>query len=293
MTIAPQVNNNISATPITKPPNYQESSIQNVNIDAIKRQQEELDRKAAELERKEQNLRNLEQGGPKPNNFPPLPAWFPLKPCFYHDISVEIPLDFQKWVRYLYYLWMFHGAVLFFNILACLVFLIVSGGWSPFGLSLLYFFIFTPCSYLCWFRPGYKAFRSDSSFNFMVFFFIFFCHCVLNVFEVIGWETSGFGGIWFMIRSFSGDYSKDTISNYALRLFLLLSSCLFSLNAIADVLILIKINRLYRSTGASFEQAQREFATNVMSNRTVQNAATTVITEGVRSSIQTQQPGRF
>jgi secretory carrier-associated membrane protein len=283
----------MSTASVTQPPNYQESSVQNVNLDAIKRQQEELDRKAAELERKEQNLRNLEQGGPIKNNFPPLPVWFPLKPCFYQDISVEIPLDFQKWVRYLYYLWMYHGAVLFFNIITCLVFFIASGHGVPFGLSVLYFILFTPSSYLCWFRPSYKAFRSDSSFNFMVFFFVFFCHCVVDFFKLIGWETSGFGGVWFMIRSFQGDFSTDRITNYALRLFLVLSSSLFVLNAVADVFLLIKINRLYRGTGASFEQAQREFATNVMSNRTVQNAATTVITEGVRSATQPQQPGRF
>lgn len=92
------------------PPSYTPLSAQNINIEELRRQQEELDRKTAELNRKEQALRNAEQGingisGPI-KNFPPLPSWFPLKPCFYQDISVEIPLDFQKWVRILFYLWM-------------------------------------------------------------------------------------------------------------------------------------------------------------------------------------------
>jgi hypothetical protein len=39
-------------------------------------------------------------------NFPPLPNWFPCRPCFYQNINVEIPTEFQKWVRYLYYLWL-------------------------------------------------------------------------------------------------------------------------------------------------------------------------------------------
>jgi len=40
------------------------------------------------------------------NNFPPLPSGCPVQPCFYHDISVDIPLEFQKVVRSVYYLWL-------------------------------------------------------------------------------------------------------------------------------------------------------------------------------------------
>lgn len=40
------------------------------------------------------------------NNWPPLPAGFPVGPCFYQDFSVDIPVEFQKTVRLMYYLWM-------------------------------------------------------------------------------------------------------------------------------------------------------------------------------------------
>ncbi len=45
---------------------------------------------------------------------------------------------------------------------------------------------------------------------------------------------------------------------------------------------------MYRNTGASFEKAQKEFATNVMSNKNVQQAATTVVTESARVAMQQQ-----
>lgn len=40
------------------------------------------------------------------NNWPPLPEKFPVNPCFYHDITVDIPVEFQKTVKIMYYLWM-------------------------------------------------------------------------------------------------------------------------------------------------------------------------------------------
>jgi hypothetical protein len=60
----------------------------------------------------------------------------------------------------------------------------------------------------------------------------------------------------------------------------------------------LKVHRLYRNTGASFEKAQAEFASGVMSNKNVQNAAATVITEGARSAMNNGttgygSPGKF
>lgn len=74
----------------------------NIEFGFLQRRQEELDRKAAELDRREQQL----QGNvPQLNNWPPLPDNFFLKPCFYQDIEVEIPPEFQKLVKNLYYIW--------------------------------------------------------------------------------------------------------------------------------------------------------------------------------------------
>jgi hypothetical protein len=85
-------------------PAYTQTSAQKLNLSDIEKQQEELNRRAAELDRREQAL----QPASTANNFPPLPGWCPgpLQPCFYQDISREIPVEFQKWVRILFYLWL-------------------------------------------------------------------------------------------------------------------------------------------------------------------------------------------
>ena len=146
----------------TQPPQYTQTSAQKLNLSDIEKQQEELNRRAAELERREQMLQNGGNGGAASiKNFPPLPSWCtgPLKPCFYQDISREIPVEFQKWVRVLFYLWLFHTFTLGFNIVAALVVFITLGQGVTFAFSLFYFALFTPLSYVCWFRPAYKGFR--------------------------------------------------------------------------------------------------------------------------------------
>lgn len=179
------------------------------------RQQAELEKKAAELERKEQELRDRDpsQGEPslliwfcmsfwghshcwheencaltgKQNNWPPLPRFFPIKPCFYQDFNEEIPVEFQRVCKMMYYLWMCkwcllcwdwcsvlnvvvtfrnvrlfpdHSVTLFLNLLACLAcFTVFPENGVDFGLSILWFILFTPGAFLCWYRPVYKAFR--------------------------------------------------------------------------------------------------------------------------------------
>nr|KAF6502442.1 secretory carrier membrane protein 2 [Molossus molossus] len=160
---------------------------------SLLRQQEELDRKAAELERKERELQNTVANlHVRENNWPPLPLWCPVKPCFYQDFSTEIPADYQRICKMLYYLWMLHSVTLFLNLLACLAwFLVDSSKGVDFGLSILWFVIFTPCAFLCWYRPIYKAFRSDNSFSFFVFFFVFFCQIGIYVIQLVGIPSLG------------------------------------------------------------------------------------------------------
>ncbi|XP_036902917.1 secretory carrier-associated membrane protein 2 isoform X2 [Sturnira hondurensis] len=167
--------NAATTVPVTQPPGPSQPAVLQPSVEpaqptpqavasaaqaSLLRQQEELDRKAAELERKERELQNsVANLHVRENNWPPLPLWCPVKPCFYQDFSTEIPADYQRICKMLYYLWMLHSVTLFLNLLACLSwFLVDSSKGVDFGLSILWFVIFTPCAFLCWYRPIYKAF---------------------------------------------------------------------------------------------------------------------------------------
>lgn len=92
--------------PFVSPPAYTPTAAQNITIDEIQKQKEELDRKEAELAAREERLRREANSLNRENNWPPLPSFCPFTPCFYQDINIEIPVEFQKIVRLVYYLWM-------------------------------------------------------------------------------------------------------------------------------------------------------------------------------------------
>ena len=48
------------------------------------------------------------------------------------------------------------------------------------------------------------------------------------------------------------------------------------------------MHRIYRSTGASFQKAQAEFATGVMKNEHVQSAAADAASSAARGAVQGQ-----
>lgn len=254
--------------PTEEPPAYsQQQQTQDqarAQAQDLLRRQEELEKKAAELDRREREIKAL--GAGRQNNWPPLPEKFPMGPCFYHDIAVDIPVEFQKTVKIMYNLWMFHTGTLFVNMFGCLAwFCVDTARGVDLGLAMLWFLLFTPCSFVCWYRPLYGAFRSDSSFRFFVFFFIYICQFGVHVLQSIGitgWGTCG----W--IAALTGLNTSIPVG-----IMMLLIAGLFTTLSVGSLIMFKKVHALYRTTDASFEKAQQEFATGVMSNKTVQTAA--------------------
>ncbi|KAE8745078.1 hypothetical protein FOCC_FOCC008253 [Frankliniella occidentalis] len=229
-----------------QPPSYNRSGQQTQLTTAeFQRRQEELERKAQELARKEEELKNAPYNVRR-NNWPPLPEKCCFQPCFYQDIGVDIPHEFQKIVQQLYYAWMFHGCVMVLNILGGLALLFKGGDFDTFGLAILYMLLFTPISFLCWFRPAYKA----------------------------------FSGILVALKNFENSPAGVTVG-----IILLIVAFGFMGAAAVDILLLSKIHRIYRSTGASFAKAQQEFANGILSNETVRSAASDAAAATVRAQL--------
>ncbi|XP_074784155.1 secretory carrier-associated membrane protein 4 [Athene noctua] len=194
----------------------------------------------------------------KVNNFPPLPKFIPLKPCFYQNFADEIPIDYQSLVKRIYHVWIFYCITLVVNVIACLAWWIGGGYGVNFGLAILWLILFSPCGYVCWFRPAYKAFRSDSSFNFMVFFFIFGAQFILTVLQAIGFSGWGACGWLAAITFFS--------TNVAAAVFMLFPAVMFTMSVVAMLICILRVHKIYRGGGGSFQKAQDEWNSGTWRN---------------------------
>uniref|UniRef100_A0A8B9RIJ6 Secretory carrier-associated membrane protein n=1 Tax=Astyanax mexicanus TaxID=7994 RepID=A0A8B9RIJ6_ASTMX len=248
------------------------------------KQQAELERKAAELQRKEEDLQSRDTARGKENNWPPLPKFLPIKPCFYQDFNEEIPVEFHRVCKMMYYLWMYHCVTLFLNVLACLAcFTVNAQKGIDFGLSILWFLLFSPAAFICWYRPVYKAFKSDSSFSFFFFFFIFSFQVIVYIIQSVGIPSWGNSG-WISAISVLN-------FNIGVAVFMLLVAMFFTVNAVLAVILLKMVmysfyRHYYRRTGASFQKAQEEFSQGVVTNRSFQSAAATAASSAVQGAFR-------
>ena len=48
------------------------------------------------------------------NNFPPFPSFCPVQPCFFHDINTDIPPDYQRTCRMLFYCWQCEYCIIYY-----------------------------------------------------------------------------------------------------------------------------------------------------------------------------------
>ncbi|KAI6182017.1 Secretory carrier-associated membrane protein [Aphelenchoides fujianensis] len=237
-----------------------------VNMDSeLFRQQEELRKREQDLQRRQEEFeRRQQQGGgaaggrgQNPHNWPPLPAF---------DIDVEIPVQFQETVRLIYNVYLVYVLALTVNVVATFFYMLMAGGGhrhpAAFG---------HPTRPLHAVRlpllgsgPVYKAFRDDSSFNFMVFFFVLFLHTIFCFVQALGLSQYACG--W-----------SNTISVFSQHIFvglvMLVSTLAFTAAFGGMAFGLLKVHRLYRGAGFTIDKARKEFSEGVMSDRNVQAAA--------------------
>lgn len=129
-----------------------------------------------------------------------------------------------------------YAIVMAANVLGGFILMFHDGSVSFFLMSIIYACMFTPASFLCWYRPAYKAFRTDSSFNFMVFFFVFFFQMIMLIVQTIGINGSGYCGFITAISQFNGSPSGIIVG-----LFMLVVAISFAACTAGNLMLLTKV----------------------------------------------------
>nr|KAJ0200058.1 hypothetical protein LSAT_V11C600305670 [Lactuca sativa] len=160
--------------------------------------------------------------------------WPPFFPIIHHDIANEIPVHAQKLQYLAFASWLGLVLCLVFNMIAVIVCWIKGGGVKIFFLAVIYALLGVPLSYVLWYRPLYRAMRTDSALKFSWFFLFYLIHLGFCIFAAIA------PPIVFEGRSLTGILAAiDVFSDHALvGIFYLVGFGLFCVESLLSFWVL-------------------------------------------------------
>ncbi|XP_019159150.1 PREDICTED: secretory carrier-associated membrane protein 1-like isoform X2 [Ipomoea nil] len=212
----------------------------------IKRKEEELHAKEAELKRREQELKRKEDAIARAGivieekNFPPL---FPI---IHHDIANEIPVHLQR-MQY----------VAFMTLLG----LIVCLAWNIVAVALAAWINEegVPGAYFLWYRPLYRAMKSDSALKLVWFFLSYAVHIGFCVVAAVA------PPIFFKGKSLTGILPALEVSfwNSFVGMFYFIGFVLFSIESLMSIWVIQQVYMYFRGSGKAAEM-RREAARQTM-----------------------------
>ncbi|KAL0371943.1 UNVERIFIED_CONTAM: Secretory carrier-associated membrane protein 4 [Sesamum calycinum] len=160
--------------------------------------------------------------------------WPPCFPIIHHDIANEIPVPAQRLQYLAFASWLGIVLCLVFNVIAITVCWIRGGGVKIFFLAIIYSLLGCPLSYVLWYRPLYRAMRTDSALKFSWFFMFYLLHIAFCIFAAIA------PPIIFHGKSLTGILAAiDVFSDHVLvGIFYLIGFALFCLESLLSLWVL-------------------------------------------------------
>ncbi|KAH7834715.1 hypothetical protein Vadar_018893 [Vaccinium darrowii] len=168
--------------------------------------------------------------------------WPPFFPIIHHDIANEIPVHAQRLQYLAFASWLGIVLCLVFNVVAVTVCWIRGGGVKIFFLATIYALLGCPLSYVLWYRPLYRAMRTDSALKFGWFFLFYMLHLIFCIFAAIAppivFHGQSLTGILAAVNAFSDDV--------LVGVFYLIGFGLFCLESLLSLWVLQKVYMYFR-----------------------------------------------
>ncbi|XP_010538352.1 PREDICTED: secretory carrier-associated membrane protein 4-like [Tarenaya hassleriana] len=209
--------------------------------DSSKKQREVADWEA-DLRRREMDIKQREEAITKSGVQTDDKNWPQFFPIIHHDIANEIPIHAQKLQYLAFASWLGIVLCLMFNIIAVIVCWIEGGGVKIFFLATIYAMLGCPLSYVLWYRPLYRAMRTDSALKFGWFFLVYLIHIGFCIFAAIAppivFNGKSLAGVLAAINVISGSLLTG--------IFYFIGFGLFCLESLLSLWVLQKIYLYFR-----------------------------------------------
>lgn len=257
----PAANSRLSPLP-PEPAGYDRGATVDIPLDSsndLKEREKELKAKEAELKKREQELKRREDAIARSGVVIEEKNWPPFFPIIHHDIGNEIPIHLQK-LQYVAFT-SFLGLIvcLLWNVVAVTLAWIKGEGPTIWFLAIIYFISGVPGAYVFWYRPLYRAMRTDSALKFTWFFLSYVFHIGFCLLAAIA------PPIIFKGKSLTGILPAiDVLSGNALvGIFYLVGFGFFSIESLISIWVIQQVYVYFRGSGKAAEM-KREAARSTM-----------------------------
>ncbi|WMV49070.1 hypothetical protein MTR67_042455 [Solanum verrucosum] len=206
----------------------------------LKKKEKELQAKEADLKRREQDVRRREEALAGAGVVIEHRNWPPFLPIIHHDIANEIPIHLQKMQYVAFTTLLGLAGCMVWNIMATTCVWIKGGDVGAWFFSLVYF-LGIPSAYFLWYRPLYRAMRTDSVLNFGWFFF---CYAVNT-------HSSSLSFLFFALESHSSTSIRLQAAIHDIIFFI--GAGLFALESVISIWVIQQVFSYFRGSGKAAE----------------------------------------
>ncbi|BFG27687.1 secretory carrier-associated membrane protein 3-like [Prunus yedoensis var. nudiflora] len=261
--VAPAKNSRLSPLPPERAGfNYGLGDTVDIPIDGnadLKKRERELQAKEAELRKREEIVKRKEDAAARAGIVLEEKNWPAFFPIIHHDIANEIPIHLQRVQYVAFTTWLGIVLCLFWNIIAVTTAWIKGEGVKIWFLAVIYFIAGAPGSYVLWYRPLYRVFRSESALKYGWFFMFYLLHIGFCIFAAVA------PPLIFKGKSLTGILAAvDVVGNHALvGIFYFIGFGMFCLESLLSIWVIQQVYMYFRGSGKAAEM-RREGARGVV-----------------------------
>lgn len=228
----------------------------------LRKKEKELQAKEAELRRREQEVKRREDALAGAGIVVEDRNWPPCLPIIHHDIANEIPIHLQRMQYVAFTTLLGLAGCVVWNIMATTCFWFKAGDVGAWFFSIAYL-LGVPAAYFVWYRPLYRAMRTDSALNFGWFFLCYAVHIAFCVLAAIAPP--------FVFRQHSMTGFLNAINlvgwNSIIGILFFVGAGFFALESVISIWVIQQVFSYFRGSGKAAEmkkEAARQTITTAL-----------------------------